>query len=144
MNNKCNATIKFDISKGKVIYCWEDAGSYCCWHGIGWQCAADVVMTWQCAADVVMTWQCATDVAVCGWHGDAVDVAIRRWCGSATLTWQFDADVAVCCWRDRVLLAWLHEGFFFFFQNWVIKQKDYFFFQIRVVNRKINFFFNRW
>jgi len=135
LNNKCNATIKFDISKGKVIYCWEDAGSYCCWHGeecwhgIGRQCAADVAMTWQCATDVVMTWQCATDVAVCGWHGDAVDVAIRRWRGSATLTWPFAADVAVCCWRERVLLTWLHEGFFFFFFSELgYKTKRLFFF----------------
>jgi hypothetical protein len=134
LNNKCNATIKFDVSKGKVIYCWEDAGSYCCWHGIGWQCAADVVMTWQCA----------TDVAVCGWHGDAVDVAI--WCwhgrrGRLLLTWPFAADVAVCCWRGRLLLTWLREGFFFFSELGYKTKGLFFFFQIRVVNRKINFFF---
>jgi hypothetical protein len=44
------------------------------------------------------------------------------------LMWQYDNDMAVQRWHGRVLLMWLREGFFFFFfQNWVIKQKDFFF-----------------
>jgi hypothetical protein len=128
LNNKCNATIKFDVSKGKVIYCWEDAGSYCCWHGEECWHGDDVAMrywrgsvrlTWRCCwcGNMMLTWQAwpfATDVAVCCWRGRLL------------LTWPFAADVAVCCWRGCLLLTWLREGFFF--QNWVIKQKDYFFF----------------